>query len=126
MLLIASLWDVVGVCLENPSFLTSNGSSIMSRIPLAYPKMPGSKDAPSGHCIAFEKYDGTNLHWVWKPEFGWYAFGVRRNRYDLDKLGIEEFNAAHPGLEKAVSLFQAQLISALEQYFFERTGNEHQ
>ena len=77
----------------------------MSRIQLAYPKMPGSKDAPLGHCIAFKKYDGTNLHWVWERELGWYAFGTRRDRFDLDASGINEFNVAHPGLEEASSLF---------------------
>jgi hypothetical protein len=48
-------------------------------------------------CIAFEKYDGTNLHWVWEIELGWYAFGTRRRRFDLDEMGMAEFNAAHPG-----------------------------
>lgn len=86
----------------------------MSRIKLAYPKMPGSKDCPGGKCVAFEKYDGTNLHWVWEPELGWYAFGVRRHRYDLDDVGIREFNAAHPGMEQAVALFRSQLIPALD------------
>jgi hypothetical protein len=56
----------------------------MTRIKLAYPKMPGSKNSPLEKCLAFEKYDGTNLHWVWEPEMGWYAFGTRRDRFDLD------------------------------------------
>ena len=29
---------------------------------LYYPKIPGSRNCPDGRCIAFEKYDGTNLH----------------------------------------------------------------
>lgn len=63
----------------------------MPRIKLAYPKIPDSRAAPLEKCIAFEKYDGTNLHWVWEPELGWYAFGTRRNRFDLDDRGIAAF-----------------------------------
>ena len=55
----------------------------MARIKLAYPKIPGSKNSPFKRCIAFEKYDGTNLHWVWEYELGWYGFGTRRDRFDL-------------------------------------------
>ena len=29
---------------------------------LHYPKIAGSRDAPAGRCVAFEKVDGTNLH----------------------------------------------------------------
>ena len=40
---------------------------------LVYPKIPDSKNCPHEQCVAFEKYDGTNLHWVWEVELGWYA-----------------------------------------------------
>src|SRR6185436_13232387 len=40
---------------------------------LHYPKIPGSKDAPDGRCVAFEKLDGTNLHWCWDRDCGWHA-----------------------------------------------------
>ena len=43
---------------------------------LHYPKMPDSRRAPGGPCIAFEKYDGTNLHWEWDRDFGWHSFGA--------------------------------------------------
>ena len=77
----------------------------MARTNLVYPKMPGSGDAPLGNCIAFEKYDGTNIHWVWEPTLGWYAFGTRRDRFDLDAKGIAEFNVAHPGLQECSTAF---------------------
>ena len=32
---------------------------------LHYPKIPGSSAAPVGRCVAFDKLDGTNLHWCW-------------------------------------------------------------
>lgn len=89
----------------------------MARVSLVYPKMPGSKDCPSGRCVAFEKYDGTNLHWVWERELGWYAFGTRRNRFDLDDRGIADFHAAHPGLPDAADLFRNEWAEPLEELF---------
>lgn len=85
----------------------------MTRVPLVYPKMRGSGSAPLSKCIAFEKYDGSNLHWVWDPELGWYAFGTRRDRFDLDDRGIDQFKQAHPGLEDAAGLFQQSLAEPL-------------
>lgn len=85
----------------------------MARTPLVYPKIPGSGAAPTGRCLAFEKHDGTNLHWVWEPELGWYAFGTRRDRFDLDAAGIAEFAAAHAELEEAPHVFQATLAGPL-------------
>ncbi len=94
----------------------------MARISLVYPKMPNSSAARLERCIAFEKYDGTNLHWVWEPELGWYAFGTRRDRFDLDEAGIREFAAAHPGLEEAAPLFletlEPLLTAAMHQQRF--------
>jgi hypothetical protein len=89
----------------------------MARVQLAYPKIPGSKDSPLEKCIAFEKYDGTNLHWVWDEELGWYAFGTRRDRFDFDDRGIADFNAPHPGLEEAPKIFATHLAKSLEDIF---------
>ena len=89
----------------------------MARVKLAYPKIPDSKNCPLEKCVAFKKYDGTNLHWVWETELGWYGFGTRRNRYDLDKMGIAEFNDAHPGLEESSSIFMRDFAAPLEKIF---------
>jgi hypothetical protein len=89
----------------------------MSRIKLVYPKIPDSKNCPLKQCIAFEKYDGTNLHWVRDVELGWYAFGTRRDRFDLDEMGIAEFNAAHPGLEEATIIFRKDFADTIETVF---------
>jgi hypothetical protein len=86
----------------------------MARVKLAYPKIPGSKDSPFERCIAFEKYDGTNLHWVWDEELGWYAFGTRRDRFDLDERGIADFSLAHRGLEQAPQIFIDDLAESIE------------
>jgi len=89
----------------------------MSKIKLAYPKIPGSEQAPLKKCYAFEKYDGTNLHWIWERELGWYAFGTRRRRFDLDDKGIADFNDAHPGLEQAPEVFLKELAEKLGGFF---------
>ena len=89
----------------------------MPRVTLAYPKIPGSSATPLARCVAFEKYDGTNLHWVWERELGWHAFGMRRNRYDLDETGVAEFNANHIGLPDAIDIFHRDLAEPLEQIF---------
>ena len=48
---------------------------------LRYPKIPSSRNAPDGRCIASEKYDGTNLHWEWDRDFGWHSLGPRREEF---------------------------------------------
>ena len=50
---------------------------------LYYPKMPDSRNAPLTRCWAFEKYDGTNLHWDWDREIGWHRFGTRREAFEF-------------------------------------------
>ena len=89
----------------------------MARVKLAYPKIPDSKNCPLDKCIAFKKYDGTNLHFCWEPELSWYGFGTRRNRYDLDEMGIAEFNDAHPGLAESPGIFRRDFADQLEFIF---------
>lgn len=92
----------------------------MARTDLVYPKILDSKHCPiMKRCTAFEKYDGTNMHWVWERELSWYAFGTRRSRYDLDSAGIAEFSAAHRGLEEAPQVFLATLAKPLAEMFQE-------
>lgn len=50
---------------------------------LQYPSIIGSAKAPIGkHCIAFYKYDGSNLRWEWSPKKGWNKFGTRKHLFD--------------------------------------------
>jgi hypothetical protein len=81
---------------------------------LHYPKIPGSARAPAGRCIAFDKLDGTNLHWCWERDFGWHAFGTRRDEFNLTPPGIAEFGTAHPGLEEAAPVFLRTLAEPLD------------
>lgn len=48
-----------------------------------YPSILGSAKAPlSKPCIAFYKYDGSNLRWEWSPKQGWSKFGTRKHLFD--------------------------------------------
>lgn len=48
-----------------------------------YPSIDGSSKAPLGKsCIAFYKYDGSNLRWEWNPKKGWFKFGTRTQLFD--------------------------------------------
>lgn len=84
---------------------------------LYYPKIPGSRDAPEGRCIAFEKYDGTNLHWDWDRDFGWYSFGTRRDEFNFDEQGIQSFATRHSHLRQSVDVFRNSLAEAIEPIF---------
>ena len=68
------------------------------KIKLAYPKIPDALDCPLRQCIAFEKYDGTNIHWVLQPLYGWTDYGTRRDRFPLTNTGVRQFEEAHPEL----------------------------
>jgi hypothetical protein len=84
---------------------------------LHYPKIPGSRTAPDGRCVAFEKYDGTNLHWDWDRDFGWHAFGTRRDEFNLTDAGVELFSQKHAHLRQCVEVFRATLAEGLEGVF---------
>lgn len=59
-----------------------------------YPSIEGSSKAPLGKpCIAFYKYDGSNLRWEWNPKKGWFKFGTRTQLFDAK---TELFNEAIP------------------------------
>ncbi len=82
---------------------------------LHYPKMRGAGDAPDGRCVAFEKYDGTNLHWDWDRDFGWHAFGTRRDEFNLNAQGVAAFAQKHAHLRESIDIFQATLVAGLTQ-----------
>ncbi|MBM3979798.1 MAG: hypothetical protein FJ304_05860 [Planctomycetes bacterium] len=81
---------------------------------LHYPKIPGSGAAPLSHCVAFDKLDGTNLHWCWERDSGWHAFGTRRDEFDLGAAGVAAFGRVHPGLDAAAPVFLATLANPLD------------
>jgi hypothetical protein len=97
------------------------------KVPLVYPKMTDSKNCPLKQFYAYEKLDGTNIHWCWNQNDHWYAFGTRRDRFPLTEDGIREFNKAHPGLEDVAQSFldcgsHLPMAKTLDDFFFGRYG----
>ncbi len=92
---------------------------------LYYPKIPDSRNCPDGKCVAFEKYDGTNLHWDWDRDFGWHAFGTRRDMFNLTEAGIAEFTAKHQHLSECVAVFERDWAIALERVFLTLPQYQH-
>ena len=64
---------------------------------LQYPSILGVKKMPIGlPCIAFYKYDGSNLRFEWSPKKGWHKYGSRTQMIDRKSpiygQGIELFH----------------------------------
>ena len=64
---------------------------------LQYPSILGVKKMPLGMpCIAFYKYDGSNLRFEWSPKKGWHKYGSRTQMIDRKSEiygeGIEIFH----------------------------------
>lgn len=67
---------------------------------LQYPSILGVKKMPLGHkCVAFYKYDGSNLRFEWSPKKGWNKFGSRTQMIDRN----------HPVFGKGVDLFTEEM-----------------
>lgn len=85
------------------------------KIKLAYPKIPDTLGCPLKQCIAFEKYDGTNMHWDFKKhEF--ISFGTRRDSFPFNDEGFKSFAQAHPEIANAPKVFDPYLASFLFEY----------
>lgn len=74
---------------------------------LAYPKMPNTAGCMLKQCWVFEKYDGTNMHWVHDGTM-WTSFGCRRDTFPFTPDGVRAFGKAHPGLEDAAHRFDPE------------------
>lgn len=81
------------------------------------PKIPGPSGAKLGRCVAFEKLDGTNVHFDYERDFGWHAFGTRRDSFDLTPEGEARFAARHAHLAAVPAVFRATLAVGLEAVF---------
>jgi hypothetical protein len=98
--------------------LSSFYFGIIVKIKLAYPKIPDTLNCPLKQCIAFEKIDGTNLHFVWTPQDSFHSFGTRRDRYPYNDAGFAQFSQAHPGLDGIKAAFVA-VEQALDAYLLD-------
>lgn len=73
-----------------------------------YPSIPGRQSAPIGEeCIAFEKYDGSNLRFEYNRKKGWYKFGTRTRLFDKNDRVFGD----------AIDIFQQTLAKGLEEAF---------
>lgn len=64
---------------------------------LQYPSINSWRTSPIGKpCIAFYKYDGSNLRWEYSPKKGWCKYGTRRTMFDENT----------PLYNQAIELFQ--------------------
>ncbi len=86
------------------------------KVDLVYPKIPENSDKFHGKCIAFEKYDGTNLHWKWNLQDGWHLFGTRRTQFSFDRKGIAGFIFNHMETRNAPDIFNESLRDKLTSF----------
>lgn len=71
---------------------------------LQYPSIVGWKMAAIGKpCIAFNKYDGSNLRWEYTPKQGWNKFGTRKCLFDKNT----------PLYNQAIELFMDQMAGSI-------------
>jgi len=58
-----------------------------------YPSIEGPSKAPRDQCIAFFKYDGSNLRFEWQRKKGWCKFGTRHDEsHEVFGEAIKLFN----------------------------------
>jgi len=72
-----------------------------------YPSILGISKHPTSKCIAFKKYDGSNLRWEWCRKKGFYKYGTRNHLFDTTD---EIFG-------KAIPLFYSTYVKSLEKIF---------
>lgn len=60
-----------------------------------YPEIQGPRKAPREHCIAFYKYDGSNIRVEWTKKRKWFKFGSRKQLIDR----------THPFLADSIDIF---------------------
>jgi len=74
-----------------------------------YPSILGISNCPNSKCIAFKKYDGSNLRWEWRRKKGFYKYGTRTRLFDTSD---EIFG-------KAIQLFFDIYAEYLEKIFID-------
>lgn len=71
---------------------------------LQYQSIPGWKKSPIGKpCVAFNKYDGSNLRWEYSPKQGWNKYGTRTQLFDKNT----------PLYNQAIELFMDQMAGVI-------------
>lgn len=80
---------------------------------LQYPSIPRWQDCKGlgEPCIAFKKYDGSNLRWEWTPKRKWYKYGSRHQLFDHTS---EQFRDAIPLFQDTMGKEIAEIV--LDEY----------
>jgi len=74
---------------------------------IEYPSIPNSSKAPRKHCVAFNKYDGSNFRAKWTQKQGFNLFGTRTQLIDVNTEFWGEM----------VAIFQDKYAKILDKYF---------
>lgn len=84
-------------CLENSNITRTYQRFRIGQYMLQYPSINGVNKTPLGEpCVAFYKYDGSNLRFEWDKKKGWNKFGSRTQMID----------SKTPILGEGIELFQ--------------------
>lgn len=99
------------------------------KISLAYPKIPSTANCLLKQCIAFEKLDGTNMHFVYQQVPGttighFYYHGTRRNRYSFSAEDRNAFKEKHGELADVFDC-HLELFLDMEQFFGKHSEFKH-
>ncbi len=74
-------------------------------------------------CLAFVKYDGSNLRWEWSKKRGWYKFGTRHHLFDKSDadfgVAIDLFMNMAPQIEEVIkeNFPGVQQITAFTEFY---------
>lgn len=82
----------------------------------SYPSIAGSSRAPRKPCIAFNKYDGSNLRAEWSRKTGWTKFGTRKRLFD----------ESDPDFGSAIPLFHETMADGLIDIFKKKYRDDQQ
>lgn len=78
---------------------------------LQYPSILGIKKMPLGlPCVAFYKYDGSNMRFEWSPKKGWHKYGSRTQIID----------SSHEMLGSSIEIFQDIMAASILEKVKER------
>lgn len=83
---------------------------------IEYPSIINSSKAPREHCIAFDKFDGSNIRVKYTQKRGFDLFGSRTQLID----------ATHPHLGEVVAIFNNQFREPLTKIFRDTWPNERE
>lgn len=95
-----------------------------------FPSIPHVEGFHGQPCIAFYKYDGSNLRFEWSKKRGWYKFGTRQRMFDKTDevfgeaidVFLNTYGSSLPEVFKKDKLFRnAQQVIAFVEFFGERS-----